>query len=91
MASLLNPAQAADLASLLDAVGSQLHLASGYRNEADYWAGQVRFGLDASDVDSIALLLEDVAGSPWLPEPMQQWARAWTATIRELTDYQEAY
>jgi hypothetical protein len=32
------------------------------------------------------LLLEDVAGSPWLPEPMQHWARAWVATIAELTD-----
>jgi len=88
---LLNPKQTADLANLLAAVSSQDRLGSGYRNEADYWAGQVNAGLDGSEVHSIASLLEDVAGSPWLPEPMQQWARAWTATIRELTDVQEVF
>jgi hypothetical protein len=38
-------------------------------NEADYWASQVGFGLDGSDVHSIPSLLEDAAGSPWLPSP----------------------
>jgi len=89
--SLLNLKQVTDLANLLGAISSQVRLGSGYRNEAGYWASQVGPGLNASDVHSIASLLEDVAGSPWLPEPMQQWARAWTATIRDLTDYQGAY
>jgi hypothetical protein len=88
---LLNPKQTADLARLLAAVSAQEHLGSGYRSEADYWASQVGPALDASDVHSIAALLDDVAGSPWLPEPMQQWARAWTATIRELTDFEEVF
>jgi hypothetical protein len=85
---LLNPKQTADLANLLAAISSLDHLGSGYRSEADYWASQVGSGLDRSDVHSIAWLLEDVAGSPWLSEPVQQWARAWTATIRELTDFE---
>jgi hypothetical protein len=42
-------------------------------------------------VQSIAWLLEDVAGSPWLPEPIQQWARAWAMTIRELTSGHDAF
>jgi hypothetical protein len=27
----------------------------------------------------------DVAGSPWLPEPVRQWARSWVEAIAELT------
>jgi hypothetical protein len=89
--SLLNPKQTADLASLLSAVSSQARLGSGYRDQAGYWAGQVGPRLAAGDVQSIAWLLEDVAGSPWLPEPMQQWARAWAMTIRELTSGHDAF
>jgi hypothetical protein len=90
MEPLFNPKQAADLSNLLAAVSAEDHLGSGYRNEADYWASQVRPGLHASEVHHIALLLEDVAGSPWLSEPVQQWAKAWIATIRELADVQGA-
>jgi hypothetical protein len=60
------------------------HLGTPYRGEADYWAGHLGLALDVDDVQVVASLLEDVAGSPWLPEPMQHWARAWVATITEL-------
>jgi hypothetical protein len=90
--TLLNPKQSADLTSLLAAVSVQARLGSGYREEADYWAGQVASGLlAADDMQTIAWLLEEVAGSPWLPDPIGQWARAWAATIKELTGLQEAY
>ena len=91
MESLLNPKQTADLASLLSAVSAQARLGSGDRDQAGYWADQVGPRLAAGDVQIIAWLLEDVAGSPWLPEPMQQWARAWTTTIRELTSGHDAF
>src|SRR5438093_4595364 len=63
---LLDPKQTADLVSLLGAVSAQDHLGSGYRDQAGYWASQVGFGLDAGDMQTIAWLLEDVAGSPWM-------------------------
>jgi hypothetical protein len=85
----LNRKQTADLAGLLAAVSVQARLGSGYRNEAGYWAGQVGSGLNADALQSIAWLLEEVAGSPWLSEPLQQWASAWARTIRELTDDHE--
>ena len=87
----LDPRQTADLASLLGVVSVQERLGSGYRNEADYWAGQVGSGLDADAMQSIAWLLEDVASSPWLPDPLEQRASSWARTIRELTDDHEAY
>jgi hypothetical protein len=87
----LTPRQAADLASLLAVVSAQERLGSGYRNEASYWADQVGWGLDAGDMQLVAWLLEDVAGSPLLPDPLQQWAGAWARSIRELTDDYEAY
>lgn len=86
MEASLNRKQTADLTSLLAAVSVQARLGSGYREEADYWAGQVGSGLDADAMHSIAWLLEDVAGSPWLPDPLQQWASAWATTIKELTN-----
>jgi hypothetical protein len=89
--TLLNPKQTDDLTSLLAAVSVQVRLGSGYREEADYWAGQVESSLAGADLQRIAWLLEDVAGSPWLPDPIQQWARTWTATIKELTGWQEGY
>jgi hypothetical protein len=87
----LNPRQTADLASLLGVVSAQERLGSDYRNEAGYWADQVGWGLDAGDMQLIAWLLEEVAGSPLLPDPVQQWAGAWARTIRELTGDHEAY
>jgi hypothetical protein len=86
---LLNPEQAADLADLLAEVSAHDHLSSGYRNQAGYWASQVGPDLQPSDAWNIASLLEDVAGSPWLSRPMEQWARAWMGTIEELTQVQE--
>jgi hypothetical protein len=77
--SLLNPKQATDLASLLVAVSQQARLGPEYRDQADYWASQVEPG-----AQTIAGLLEDVAGSPWLPAHMEQWARAWAASLEEL-------
>jgi hypothetical protein len=88
---LLDPKQTADLVSLLGAVSAQDHLGSGYRDQAGYWASQVGFGMDAGDMQTIAWLLEDVAGSPWMADPLQQWASAWAMTIRELTHDQEPY
>jgi len=90
MELLLNSKQTADLANLLEAVSSQVRLGSGYRSEAGYWAGQIGPGLKADDIQRIGWLLEDVAGSPWLPEAMQQWAKAWALTIMELTNGQKA-
>ena len=85
MESLLGPKQTADLAGLLSAVSTQDHLSSSDRDQAGYWADQVRPGVDPDDMQIIASLLEDAAGSPWLPDPVQQWARAWATTIGELT------
>ncbi len=91
MELLLNPKQTTDLINLLAAISVQVRLGSGYRGEADYWAGQIESGLDADDVQRIAWLLEDVAACPLLPDPIQQWAKAWTASIDELTGRQEVY
>ena len=88
---VLDPKQTADLASLLGAISAQEHLGSGYRDQAGYWASQVGLGLDADDMQVIAWLLEDVAGSPWMAKPLQQWASAWAMTLREYTHDQEAY
>jgi hypothetical protein len=82
---LLTSRQATDLVSLLAVVSDQTHLDHEYRNEADYWADQVDPGLAADDAQTIAWLLHDVAGSLWLPEHMEQWARAWAASLEELT------
>ena len=81
---LLNARQATDLAGLLAAVSGQEHLGHEYRDDADYWAGQVDPGLAADDAQTIAWLLWDVAGSPWLPEPVEQWARSWAGSLEEL-------
>ncbi len=89
MDAQLDSRQTADLASLLGMVSAQERLGSGYRNEADYWAGQVGFGLDADAMQSVAWLLEDVAGSPWLPDPLEQRASVWARTIRKLADDHE--
>jgi hypothetical protein len=42
-------------------------------------------GLAAEDAETIVWLLQEVAGSPWLPEPMEQWARSWLASLEELS------
>jgi hypothetical protein len=85
METLLSSAQATDLVGLLAVVSAQSHLGHEHRDEADYWAGQVDPGLAAEDADSIVWLLQEVAGSPWLPRPMEQWARSWAASLEELT------
>ena len=82
---LLSSAQATDLVGLLAVVSAEPHLGHAYRDEADYWAGQVDPGLAAEDAETIVWLLQEVAGSPWLPEPMEQWARSWVASLEELT------
>lgn len=87
---LLDRKQTADLASLLDTISAQARLSSSYRFLAGYWASQVRPGLDPGDKQIVAWLLEDAADSPWLPDPIQQWASAWATTISELTGDQEA-
>jgi hypothetical protein len=84
-APLLSPRQTIDLASLLGHVSMHVHLGQPSHSEADYWASHLGPTLDVEDAQVIASLLEDVAGSPRLPEPVQQWARAWAATIIELT------
>ena len=68
MESLLSSAQATDLVGLLAVVSVQTHLGHEYREEADYWAGQVDPGLAADDARTIVWLLEEVAGSLWLPQ-----------------------
>jgi hypothetical protein len=85
MEPLLNPAQATDLVALLAVVSVQTHLGHEYRDEADYWTGQVDPRLAAEDAETIVWLLQEVAGSPWLPEPMEHWARSWVASLEELT------
>jgi hypothetical protein len=85
MEPLLNSRQVTDLVGLLAAVSVEVHLGHEYRDEADYWAGQVDPGLAADDAETIAWLLWDVAGSPWLPEPVEQWARSWAGSLEELT------
>ena len=91
METLLNPKQTTDLVSLLAAISVQARLGSSYRGEADYWAGQIECGLDTDDMQCIAWLLEEVAACPLLPDPIQQWAKAWTVTIDELTGRLEVY
>jgi hypothetical protein len=83
---LLNTKQATDLVGLLGTVSEQTRLGREYRDEADYWASQVDPRLDAEDARTIAWLLRDVAGSPWLPEPVEQWVRAWAANLEDLID-----
>jgi hypothetical protein len=85
MEALLGPKQAIDLADLLTAVSQQTHLGQQYRHQASYWAGQVQLGLGGDSAQTIAGLLQDVAGSPWLSVHMEQWARAWAASLEELT------
>ncbi|HKO85273.1 MAG TPA: hypothetical protein VJ140_12115 [Actinomycetota bacterium] len=82
MEQLLSSAQATDLVGLLAVVSVQTHLGHEYREEADYWAGQVDPGLAADDAQIIAWLLWDVAASPWLPEPVERWARSWRPASR---------
>ena len=53
MESLLSSAQATDLVGLLAVVSVQTHLGHEYREEADYWAGQVDPGLAADDAQII--------------------------------------
>ncbi|HEX2375806.1 MAG TPA: hypothetical protein VHO93_17645 [Actinomycetota bacterium] len=84
MEPLLNSKQATDLVGLLAVVAVQTHLGHEYREEADYWAGQVDPGLAAEDAETIVWLLEEVAGSLWLPRPMEQWARSWVVSLEEL-------
>jgi hypothetical protein len=81
----LSSGQAVDLSNLLGMVSEQPRLGRPYCTEADYWATYIGPGLLADDARIVAALLEDVAGSPWLPDPIQQWARAWVETITELT------
>ena len=85
MEPLLNSKQATDLVGLLAAVSEQARLGHEYRDEANYWASQVDPGLAAEDAQTIVWLLQQVAGSPWLPEHMEQWARSWVAGLEELT------
>lgn len=82
---LLNRRQASDLTGLLAAVSVQTHLSHEYRDEADYWSGQVDPELAAEDAQTIAWLLWDVAGSSWLPEPVEQWARSWASSLEDLS------
>jgi hypothetical protein len=82
---LLDPKQATDLVGLLGTVSEQARLGREYRDEAGYWASQVDPRLAAEDARTIAWRLRDVAGSPWLPAPVEQWARAWAANLEELT------
>ncbi len=82
--SLLNARQAADLAGLLIAVRAQSHLGQVYRDQAEYWSSRVGRGLAVDDAQWIASLLVEVAGSPWLPGHVEQWARAWAESLEEL-------
>jgi hypothetical protein len=83
---LLSVKQATDLAGLLTAVSQQARLGPEYRDQADYWAGQVEPGRDADCAQTIAGLLQDVAASPWLPAHIEQWARVWAASLEELAE-----
>lgn len=90
MEPLLSPKQATDLVGLLAAVSEQTRLGHEYRDEAEYWASQVDPKLTAEDAQTITGLLQDVADSRWLPARMEQWARAWAASLEELTGVRTA-
>jgi hypothetical protein len=81
---LLSAKQATDLAWLLATVSRQSRLGQERRDQAGYWATQIDPGLREDDAQTIAWLLEDVAGSHTVPDHMQQWASAWAATLADL-------
>jgi hypothetical protein len=79
MESLLSSAQATDLVGLLAVVSVQTHLGHEYREEADYWAGQVDPGLAADDARTIVRLLEGWPAhcgcpGPWSSGPAAGWS-----------------
>ena len=83
MERLLTAELAADLADLLAAVSEQSRLGRAYCDEADYWTNHVH-DLDVDDAETIAWLLDEVAGSPWLTSDQCERARAWAASLRDL-------
>jgi hypothetical protein len=81
---LLSTNQVTTLANLLGAVSNESRLGRTWCDEADYWAGQVAPRLEDDDAQNIGWLLDDVAGSPWVSDPMRRRARGWSDTIMEL-------
>jgi hypothetical protein len=81
---LTDLADLTDLTDLLVSVAEQRRLGRSQRDEADYWASQVRPALDVDDAQTIAWLLLDIAGHPLLPDQLCQRARAWATALERL-------
>ncbi|HZC99687.1 MAG TPA: hypothetical protein VFA46_05705 [Actinomycetes bacterium] len=77
----LTAEQVADLTDLLGTIATQSRFARTHRDDAAYWAEQIRSELDPDDAETIAWLLADVAGHPFLPEPLYERVHAWTASL----------
>lgn len=74
----------ADLTDLLASVAEQQRLGRSQRDEADYWASQIRPALDIDDAQTIAWLLLDIAEHPLVPDRLCQRARAWATALERL-------
>jgi hypothetical protein len=84
MTQLLDAQNTADLTKLLGALSRQYRLARVYRDEASYWATQVRPDLDGDDAETIAWLLGEVAAGHLIAEPVRERAKAWASRLERL-------
>jgi hypothetical protein len=82
----LTTEQVADLTDLLGTIAIQSRFARQHLDEAAYWAEQLRPELDADDAETIAWLLADVAGHPFLPERLYDRVHAWAASLERVAD-----
>lgn len=77
----LDAPQVADLTTLLGALARQYRLARVYRDEASYWAGQIRHDLDDDTAETIAWLLGEVSTGHLISESLRERAKAWAARL----------
>jgi len=85
MDQLLDAPQTADLTKLLGTLARQYRLARVYRDEASYWASQVRPDLDGDDAETIAWLLGEVSTGHIIAESVRERAKAWASRLERLT------
>ncbi len=84
MDQLLDAQTTADLTKLLGALARQHRLARVYRDEASYWATQVRPDLDGDDAETIAWLLGEVATGYIITESVREQAKSWASRLERL-------
>ncbi len=84
MDQLLDAHQTVDLTKLLGALARQHRLARVYRDEASYWATQVRPDLDGDDAETIAWLLGEVASGYIISEAVREQAKDWAGRLERL-------